>query len=94
MKNINNIIKKYKLKSFIYRKSSKQTYFFSKNKSINIKNQILKRIVDASGAGDAFNAAYISHFLNGNNVIQCLKFSDKIAKKVLMSKGAIINDRF
>ena len=94
MKNINNIIKKYKLKTFIYRKNFKQTYVFSKNKSINIKNQILKRIVDSSGAGDAFNAAYISHFLNGNNVIQCLKFSDKIAKKVLMSKGAIINDRF
>jgi len=47
-----------------------------------------------SFAGDAFNAAYISHFLNGNNIIQYLKFSDKIAKKVLMSKGAIINDRF
>jgi len=94
MKNIKNIIAQYKLKSFIYRKNFKQTYFFSKNKSINIKNKILNRIVDSSGAGDAFNAAYISHFLNGNNIIQCLKFGDKIAKKNLMNKGAIVNDRF
>ena len=94
MKNIKNIITHYKLKSFIYRKNCKQTYFFSNKKSINIKNKILNRIVDSTGAGDAFNAAYISHFLNSNSIIKCLKFSDKIAKRVLMNKGAIINDRF
>lgn len=94
MKNIKNIIHEHNIKSFIYRKNSNQTYFLSKNKSIFIKNKIFNKIIDSSGAGDAFNAAYISHLLSGNNTINCLKFGDQIAKKVLMKKGAIINDRF
>ena len=47
-------------------------------------------IVDSSGAGDGYNAAYISEFLTSGDVYRSLQVSHLLGSKIVMKKGAII----
>ena len=60
-------------------KNNDNLIFF--NKIIN-KNNI--------GAGDGFNAAYISEFVTTHNIIKSLKAGHNMGSKVVMKKGAIV----
>ena len=47
-------------------------------------------IIDSSGAGDGFNAAYLSEFITSQNVVKSLKAGHNMGSKIVMKKGAII----
>ena len=47
--------------------------------------------VTASGAGDGYNAAYLSSFIISNNPQIALNEASKIGAKIVMKKGAIVN---
>jgi 5-dehydro-2-deoxygluconokinase len=49
------------------------------------------RIKDATGAGDAFTAGFVSCYLKGKPIPQCLKFGSATATMVLKEYGATNN---
>ena len=53
-------------------------------------NKIQNTIIDSTGAGDGFNAAYISEFVTSQNAIKSLKAGHNMGSKIVMKKGAII----
>ena len=53
-------------------------------------NKIQNKIIDSTGAGDGFNAAYISEFVTSQNVEKSLKAGHNMGSKIVMKTGAII----
>ena len=91
IKSYEQIVKKYKLKHSIFRKNAKFTYVFLNKTRYVFKNKLLKRVVDTSGAGDGFNAAYLSNFIVNNDPILALKAGSSLGSKIVMKKGAIVD---
>ena len=91
IKSYEQIVRKYKIKHSIFRKNAKFTYvFLNKNKYV-FKNKLLKKVVDTSGAGDGFNAAYLSNFIVNNDPVLALKAGSSLGSKIVMKKGAIVD---
>ena len=91
IKSYEQIVRKYKIKHSIFRKNAKFTYvFLNKNKYV-FKNKLIKKVVDTSGAGDGFNAAYLSNFIVNNDPILALKAGSTLGSKIVMKKGAIVD---
>ena len=91
IKSYEQIVQKYKIKHSIFRKNAKFTYvLLDKNKYV-YKNKFLKKVVDTSGAGDGFNAAYLSNFIVNNDPVLALKAGSSLGSKIVMKKGAIVD---
>ena len=94
--NVNNfekVLNKYKIPHGIYRKNSRINYSFCNSKKYIIKNNLIKKILDSSGAGDGYNAAYLSNFLENHDPKKALENAAKIGAKIVMKKGAITDVR-
>ncbi|MDC3186878.1 PfkB family carbohydrate kinase [Pelagibacteraceae bacterium] len=91
IKSYEQIVRKYKLKHSIFRKNAKFTYVFLNKTSYVFKNKLLKTVVDTSGAGDGFNAAYLSNFIVNNDPVLALKAGSSLGSKIVMKKGAIVD---
>ena len=91
VKTFENILKKFNIYHAIYRKNEEYNYSFYKNKKYMIINKPIKKVVDTSGAGDGYNAAYLSNFIISKNPQLALKNASKIGAKIVMQKGAIVN---
>ena len=91
IKTFENILKKFNIFHAIFRKNEKYNYSFYKNKKYMIKNKPIKKVVDTSGAGDGYNAAYLSNFIISKNPQLALNEASKIGAKIVMQKGAIVN---
>jgi 2-dehydro-3-deoxygluconokinase len=48
------------------------------------------RVVDTSGAGDAFNGAYLAHRLAGEPPTRAARFAIEIAARVVTANGALV----
>ena len=91
IKSYEQIVRKYKLKHSIFRKNAKFTYVFLNKTRYVFKNKLLKTVVDTSGAGDGFNAAYLSNFIVNNDPVLALKAGSSLGSKIVMKKGAIVD---
>ena len=91
IKSYEQIVRKYKLKHSIFRKNAKFTYVFLNKTRYVFKNKLLKKVVDTSGAGDGFNAAYLSNFIVNNDPLLALKAGSSLGSKIVMKKGAIVD---
>ena len=91
VKTFENILKKFNIYHAIYRKNEEYNYSFYKNKKYMIRNKSIKKVVDTSGAGDGYNAAYLSNFIISKNPQLALNEASKIGAKIVMQKGAIVN---
>ena len=91
IKSYEQIVRKYKLKHSIFRKNAKFTYVFLNKTKYVFKNKLLKTVVDTSGAGDGFNAAYLSNFIVNNDPLLALKAGSSLGSKIVMKKGAIVD---
>ena len=91
LKTFKKLIQKYDIEHGIYRNNSRFNYSFYKGERYLIKNKIKNKVVDTSGAGDGYNAAYISNFIKFNNPQKALHFASEIGAKIVMKKGAIVN---
>ncbi len=91
IKSYEQIVMKYKLKHSIFRKNAKFTYVFLNKTRYVFKNKLLKTVVDTSGAGDGFNAAYLSNFIVNNDPVLALKAGSSLGSKIVMKKGAIVD---
>ena len=83
-------IKNNKIKHAIFRKNASLNYSILSDQIFKMTNKVHRRIIDSTGAGDGFNAAYISEFLNSGDVYSSLKESHLLGSKIVMKKGAII----
>ena len=91
IKSYEQIVRKYKIKHSIFRKNAKFTYVFLNNTRYVFRNKLLKKVVDTSGAGDGFNAAYLSNFIVNNDPVLALKAGSSLGSKIVMKKGAIVD---
>ena len=91
VKTFENILKKFNIYHAIYRKNEEYNYSFYKHKKYMIKNKPIKKVVDTSGAGDGYNAAYLSNFLIYHDPELALDAASKIGAKIVMKKGAIVD---
>jgi len=83
-------IKCNKINHAIFRKNASLNYAILSDQIYKIVNKVNKKIVDSSGAGDGYNAAYISEFLTSGDIYSSLKESHLLGSKIVMKKGAII----
>ena len=90
-KSYEQIVNKYKIKHSIFRKNAEYTYVFLNKTRYVFKNKLLKKVVDTSGAGDGFNAAYLSNFIVNNDPVLALKAGSSLGSKIVMKKGAIVD---
>ena len=91
IKSYEQIVRKYNIKHSIFRKNAKFTYVFLNKTRYVFKNKLLKTVVDTSGAGDGFNAAYLSNFIVNNDPVLALKAGSSLGSKIVMKKGAIVD---
>ena len=91
IKSYEQIVSKYKIKHSIFRKNAKFTYVFLNKTRYVFRNKLLKKVVDTSGAGDGFNAAYLSNFIVNNDPVLALKAGSSLGSKIVMKKGAIVD---
>ena len=91
VKTFKNILKKFNINHAIYRKNEENNYSFYKDERYFIKNKVKNKVIDTSGAGDGYNAAYISNFIKFNNPQKALYAASEIGAKIVMKKGAIVN---
>ena len=91
IKSYEQIVQKYNIKHSIFRKNAKFTYVFLNKTRYVFKNKLLKTVVDTSGAGDGFNAAYLSNFIVNNDPVLALKAGSSLGSKIVMKKGAIVD---
>ncbi|QSB45857.1 sugar kinase [Tsuneonella flava] len=47
-------------------------------------------VIDSSGAGDAFNAGFLSGWLNSRSLVECAESGQALARKTLSHQGAIM----
>jgi 2-dehydro-3-deoxygluconokinase len=50
----------------------------------------VERVVDASGAGDAFNGAYLAARIRGLNPVAAVGYACRVAAEVIQHRGAIL----
>ena len=93
LKIFENILYKYKIIHGVFRKNAKYNYSYYGNKKYIIKNKLLNKVIDSSGAGDGYNAAYLSSFVMHQNPKKALEDASKIGIKIVMKKGAIVDVR-
>ena len=91
LKTFKNLIQKYNIEHGIYRNNARLNYSFYKDKRYFIKNKIKNKVIDTSGAGDGYNAVYISKFIKFNDPQKALHAASEIGAKIIMKKGAIVN---
>ena len=84
------MVKKNNIQHAVYRKNVSRNYAFINNKQFTNMNKIQNKIIDSTGAGDGFNAAYISEFVTSQNAAKSLKAGHNMGSKIVMKKGAII----
>ncbi len=85
-KDIKNTLKKYPNK-LILTKGSKGVDFFDGKEIVNIPAHIVK-VVDTTGAGDAFNAAFSIGIVSGLNIFDSIKVGNKVASMTVQKLGA------
>lgn len=60
----------------VIKRGNKGSQVFYKNELIDLPPFLNKKVVDAIGAGDSFNAGFIYKFINGSSISECQKFGN------------------
>ncbi len=89
-----NLIKKainFGVNEIVIKNGDKNIIYCSNGKIHKYKINSLKNVVDTTAAGDSFNGAYLASRLKQKSIENAIRIASKTAKKVIMSKGAIID---
>ena len=82
-------IQKKGVKDIVLKLGKDGCFYLDEGKQVLVSTGKVKSI-DTTGAGDSFNAGYISAILNGKDKNNACKYGNSIAKKSYKKKGAII----
>ena len=84
------IINKFKIPHGIYRKNAQFNYSFYSNKKYMIKNKLLKKVIDTSGAGDTFVSGLVVKYVQTGDIEQSIVFANECATRVVQKRGVSI----
>lgn len=56
-----------------------------------VQPQLVAKPVDTTAAGDAFNAAFLTAFMNGQPTADCVKAGCALSAKVIQAPGALVD---
>ncbi len=62
---------------------------FLRGETQRSRSNFCGEVIDTSGAGDAFNAGYLSSYLNGHSLQSCLDTGHDLAAKIIVVPGAL-----
>ena len=82
-------IQKKGVKDIVLKLGKDGCFYLDEGKQVLVSTGKVKSI-DTTGAGDSFNAGYISAIINGKDKNNACKYGNSIAKDVIRKKGAII----
>lgn len=82
-------IQKKGVKDIVLKLGKDGCFYLDEGKQVLVSTGKVKSI-DTTGAGDSFNAGYISAIINGKGKNKACKYGNSIAKNVIRKKGAII----
>lgn len=74
----------------IIKDGSNPLYIIQNNRYRQLPVLKVDKIIDTTGAGDAFNAGFISLYQQSNSIVQACQRGCQIAAQVIQHKGAII----
>lgn len=86
---IKNLSTKYSDKIFIVTLGKDGTIAFNNKREYYAKAYKVKRVLDTTGAGDAFAAAFISSMIKKNDIERAIDFGNKYASKIVQKLGGI-----
>jgi fructokinase len=75
-------------KIFVVTRSENGCAIFYKGKLIEIPSAKIAKIIDSTGAGDAFAAGFLNQFLENQSLENCGKFGNELAGKIIQQFGA------
>jgi sugar/nucleoside kinase (ribokinase family) len=75
-------------KIFVVTRSEKGCAIFYKEKIVEIPSAKIDKIIDSTGAGDAFAAGFLNQFLENQSLENCGKFGNELAGKIIQQFGA------
>jgi sugar/nucleoside kinase (ribokinase family) len=76
----------------IVTKSEKGCEVFSQEKLIKVPAQKIEKLIDTTGAGDAFAAGFLHHINNSQNLEKSAEFGNLLASKIIQKFGARFED--
>lgn len=68
-------IKKY-TNILVVKRGNKGSFVHSKDKLTDLPPFLNKKVIDAIGAGDSFNAGFVYKFISGSEITECQKFGN------------------
>jgi len=75
-------------------KNGKEACWFSKGDTTqSIKTPSVTDVVDATGAGDSFNAAFLAARLDGAEITDAIRAGQTLSAKVIQTHGALFDTR-
>lgn len=83
-----NFFNKSPEKIFIVTRSEKGCAVFHQGKITEIAAEKVAKIIDSTGAGDAFAAGFLNKFLENESLENCGKFGNELAGKIIQQFGA------
>lgn len=84
--NINEILRKYDIETFIITKASKGSTIYMQDMKVDIPCIKAEKIVDPTGLGDTYIAAYTSKIIENNSAYDAGMFASKMAKEKIEIK--------
>jgi sugar/nucleoside kinase (ribokinase family) len=75
-------------KLFVITLGAKGSIGYTKTQTFSAKPVIVEKIIDTTGAGDAFAAMFIKEYLQTKNVEQSLIAGNKHAAKIIQQIGS------
>lgn len=78
------------LKEFVIKRGTREPLLYADGNLTPVQTSPATRMVDATGAGDSFNAGYVAGRLRGLDLISCVHLGHALASKVVGYRGAII----
>jgi len=75
----------------VVKNGSAPAFAQNKDEQQELPPPLVEKVIDATGAGDSFNAAYISSRINGQNMRDAMRSGHLVASHVIRHPGAIID---
>ena len=87
---LTNFLAKLPVPEVILKHGSEQVLFFMGGKMDSVETRAVPAVVDASGAGDAFNGGYLAARIRGLSRHQAVMFAGDVAATVIQQRGAVL----
>ena len=82
-----NVLKDWGAKEIVVKQGAAGCSFLYQNNLINIPAFVAKNIVDTTGAGDSFNAAFIYGMIQTNSIPKSIQIANLVASYTVQKRG-------